>query len=152
MKKADQITGALLLALSIYIMTTGLSLELWWGDEGPGPGFLPFLAGACLALLSILLIFSTFNKKYKVQDNIFPKEGLKLLVTLIGSAVVCGLLVNILGMVIAMGLLAGFLSTFLAEERKIFVSIGMVVILPLVLYLIFRVGLDVPFPKGILGL
>ncbi|KJS83026.1 MAG: hypothetical protein JM58_13500 [Peptococcaceae bacterium BICA1-8] len=152
MKKADQITGALLLALSVYIALTGLSLELWWGDEGPGPGFLPFFVAVCLAILSLMLILSTLKKDNKVQGNVFSQEGLKLLVTIIGSSVVAGLLVNFVGMIVAMGLLAGFLVTFLAEERKIFTSIGMMVILPLVLYLIFRVGLDVPFPKGILGL
>lgn len=152
MKKADQITGVLLLALSVYISTTGLSLDLWWGDEGPGPGFLPFLVGACLAFTAILLIVSALRKEYKEQENIFPKEGLKLLVTLIGSAVIAGLLVNFVGMIVAMGLLAGFLVTFLAEKRNLFTSIGMMVILPIVLYLIFRLGLDVPFPKGILGL
>ncbi|MGI6224857.1 MAG: tripartite tricarboxylate transporter TctB family protein [Peptococcales bacterium] len=152
MKKADQITGAILLALSVYISTTGFSLDLWWGDEGPGPGFLPFFAGITLALTSSILIYSTFKKDYKNQENIFPKEGLKLLVTLIGSAVIAGLLVKIVGMIIAMGLLAGFLVTFLSEEKKLFTTIGMIVFLPLVLYLIFRLGLDVPFPKGILGL
>lgn len=152
MKKADQITGALLLALSVYIGLTGLSLELWWGDEGPGPGFLPFFVAVCLAILSIMLILNTLMKEYKDENNIFSQEGLKLLATLIGSSVVAGLLVNLVGMIVAMGLLAGFLVTFLAEERKILTSISMAVLLPIVLYLIFRVGLDVPFPKGILGL
>lgn len=152
MKKADQITGVILLALSVYVIVTGVSLELWWGDEGPGPGFLPFFAGMCLAILSVLLIFNSFKKEYNSSNNIFTKENLRYLFTLIGSAIVAALLVNLVGMVIAMGLLAGFLVTFLSEERKTFASIGMMVILPLVLYLIFQVGLDVPFPKGILGI
>ncbi|MDK2823205.1 MAG: putative tricarboxylic transport rane protein [Clostridia bacterium] len=152
MKKADQITGVLLLALSIYIILTGLSLELWWGDEGPGPGFVPFWIGLLLSISSILLIISTFNKKYKVESGTFSKEGLKLLFTLTISAVAAGLMAHVVGMVISMGLLAGFLATFFAEERKIFTTIGILVILPIILYLIFQVALDVPFPKGILGL
>ncbi|MFZ5943251.1 MAG: tripartite tricarboxylate transporter TctB family protein [Bacillota bacterium] len=152
MKKADRIAGAMLLALSIYILISGVSLELWWGDEGPGPGFVPFCVGLLLALTSVILLYQTFKAGSKTETEVFSKEGFKLLITLIGSAVIAGLLVNFLGMIISMGLLAGFLVTFLAEERKIFTSIGMMVILPLVLYLIFRIGLDVPFPKGFFGL
>lgn len=152
MRKADQITGVILLALSIYIIITGVSLELWWGEEGPGSGFVPFWVGMFLAVSSLLLILSTFNRKYKSEGNVFSKEGLKLLITLITSALITSLLVNVLGMVISMGLLAGFLVIFLAEEQKIMTLLGMIIILPIVLYLIFQVTLDVPFPKGILGI
>ncbi|MFZ7104059.1 MAG: tripartite tricarboxylate transporter TctB family protein [Peptococcaceae bacterium] len=150
MKKADQITGSILLALSVYIMKSAASLVLW-NEGAPGPGFVPFWVGIFLAICSVVLIMTTLGKKYQQQDRIFSKEGFQYLTVVCGSAIVAGLIVNVVGMVLAMGLMAGVLVTVLSEERKIITSLGTVVVLPMVFYLIFKIALDVPLPMGIFG-
>lgn len=151
MKKADQITGILLLTFSIYIIITSISLELWWGDEGPGSGFVPFWIGILLALCSIILILSSFKTDYK-QEKVFTKEGYKYLFSIIIPSIIAVIVANFLGMIITMGILGSFLVAILSEKRKILNTVGIAVALPVVFYLIFVVALDVPFPKGILGI
>ncbi len=50
-----------------------------------------------------------------------------------------------------MGLMGAFLTTMLAEKKNVKVTAMVAVILPAVLYLIFKVGLDVMLPVGLLG-
>ncbi len=155
MKKADIITGALLMLLSVYVMATAWGMELWTtgADSAPGPGFVSFIAGILLLLLSAALVIGALRRSVPAKEKpIFDRHGFKLLGIVAGSALVASILSQWTGFVVAMGLMGAFLTTMLAEKKNVKLTALVAVILPAVLYLIFKAGLDVMLPVGFLGI
>ena len=155
MKKADIITGTLLMLLSVYVMVTAWGMDLWTtgADSAPGPGFVSFIAGILLLLLSAALVLSEVRKSVPAKEKpVFDRQGFKLLGIVAGSALVASILSQWTGFVVAMGLMGAFLTTMLAEKKNVKVTALVAVILPAVLYLIFKAGLDVMLPVGFLGI
>ncbi len=155
MKKADIITGTLLMLLSVYVMVTAWGMDLWTtgADSAPGPGFVSFIAGILLLLLSAALVLSAVRKSVPAKEKpVFDRQGFKLLGIVAGSALVASILSQWTGFVVAMGLMGAFLTTMLAEKKNVKVTALVAVILPAVLYLIFKAGLDVMLPVGFLGI
>src|SRR5215212_8619466 len=56
MRGADRITGAALLALAVAFAVGALKSYAYWGENGPGPAFLPFWLGIVMAVLALLLL------------------------------------------------------------------------------------------------
>lgn len=155
MKKADIITGALLMLLSVYVMATAWGMELWTtgADSAPGPGFVSFIAGILLLLLSAALVIGALRRSVPDKEKpVFDRHGFKLLGIVAGSALVASILSQWTGFVVAMGLMGAFLTTMLAEKKNVKLTALVAVILPAVLYLIFKAGLDVMLPVGFLGI
>jgi putative tricarboxylic transport membrane protein len=151
MRKADRITGVIVLLFSIYLME-----ESWRmppsATFGPGAGFLPFWLGALLALLSILLIVNAFRRPVvSTTKRIFPSG--RVLLTL--GAVIAGLAVyiltlEILGFLVGTGLLTAFLLGFAGRERW-YTTILVAVLNAAGLYVIFQVLLGVNLPSNRFG-
>ncbi|MEG6522666.1 tripartite tricarboxylate transporter TctB family protein [Desulfotomaculum sp. 1211_IL3151] len=150
MQKIDRISGTLLIAFAGYLTSSSIPMGLW-KDDAPGPGFLPLLVGILLAVSALIMILGTFKDKASGKKGVLSKEGFIILSKVTGATIITCLLTNILGMIVSIGLLAGFLLLLFSEQRKLKTTIGMVITLPVVLYLIFQVGLDVAFPVGIFG-
>ncbi len=155
MKKADIITGTSLILLSVYVLATAWGMELWTtgADSAPGPGFVSFIAGIVLLLLSAVLVVNALRQSVPATEKpVISLHGLMQLGIVAGSALVASILSQWTGFVIAMGLMGAFLTTMLAEKKNVKVTALVGVILPAVLYLIFKVGLDVMLPVGFLGI
>src|SRR5262245_52779331 len=58
LKKGDVISGAVLAALGVFIITQALAWDYYTLD-GPGPGFFPFWYGIAMVVLSLLLIVNS---------------------------------------------------------------------------------------------
>ena len=58
LQKGDVISGAVLAALGVYIITQARAWDYYTLD-GPGPGFFPFWYGVVMLVLSLLLIVNS---------------------------------------------------------------------------------------------
>jgi cation transport ATPase len=85
MKKADLITGVVLLVLSGYVIR-----EAWLmppsATFGPGSGFLPFWLGVLLAVLAVILLATAWHREATEKDMKSPFPGAKALIA-IGSVI-----------------------------------------------------------------
>jgi len=151
MKRADQITGVVVLLFSILLMEGSRRMPPS-ATFGPGAGFLPFWLGALLALLSILLIVSAFWRPVvPAKKPLFPSGSTLLSL----GAVIAGLTVYILtlemlGFLVGTGLLTAYLLGFV-EREKWYTTILVAVLNSAGLYLVFQVLLGVNLPANRFG-
>lgn len=121
----------------------------------PGPGFMPFLAGALLGLFGLILLLSTISKGGGEERHITSKnEGieknwvmcLSCLLALFGYA----FLLEPLGFYTTSGLFLFALFKMQNPKRwgRPLISAGVAVVLS---YLLFTVILKIRFPAGISG-
>jgi len=114
----------------------------------PGPGFFPFGLAICLILLSLVLIFRNWKKKSLPAPFWHRRTWLRPLlavVILVFYALVIGKLGFIITTFIFLLIWMGVIER-LRWRTLISISIGTTV----VIYLIFRLFLEVPLPLGFL--
>ena len=151
MKRADQITGIVVLLFSLLLMEGSRRLPPS-ATFGPGAGFLPFWLGALLAILSIILVIGASRQPaVPVEKSVFPKG--RVLLTL--GAVIAGLTVyiltlEILGFLVGTALLTAFLLGFV-EREKWSTTLLVAVLNSAGLYLVFQVLLGVNLPANRFG-
>ncbi len=133
---------------SIYLKTGNL--------RKPGPGFMPFLSGAFLGLLGLILTLTSISKKLK-ED----KEGKSQRVWAKGNwSNIFFTLIALFGYLLLLKPLGFILTTFiflfflfkLKEPKRWVMPLIFSVCTVVFSYLIFSVWLKCQFPKGILGL
>ncbi len=116
----------------------------------PGPGFVPFILGLTLAILSIIaFIFPDPQKKMAAFWNDWQKG--RGIISIFAGLVVYLPLVKILGFYIDTFLLMTFLLKMSGErgyKRPLLISLLTVG----VTYLLFHKLLFIPFPQGLLGI
>jgi len=154
MKKADILTGLILLATAIYITVVSYGMTLWTTgrDSAPGPGFVPFIAGIALIVLSVTLILRALLTAQTAGVKIFTWEKIKPLLIIGGSGLIASMLTSTLGFIISMGLMGGFLTLAFSEKRNWFLILGVTIAIPVAFHLIFSVGLSARLPVGIFGI
>lgn len=152
MKKADVMTGIVLLVLSGYVIG-----EAWRmpqsGTFGPGAGFLPFWIGVIFAILAVLLLASAWTRKATEKDTTSPFPGKKALLAItgvLGGLAAYILLIDVLGFLVDTFLYVAFLLGVVERERwRMTVSVALLTTVGL--YVIFQVLLTVGLPKNMFG-
>jgi putative tricarboxylic transport membrane protein len=151
MRRADQITGCMVLVFSLALMEGARRLPPS-ATFGPGAGFLPFWCGALLALLAILLIVDAFRRPPAAATKpVFP-GGRALLVLGMVIAGLAGyvLTLEILGFLVGTGALTAFLLG-VVEKEKWTTTILVAVLNSAALYIVFQVLLGVNLPANRFG-
>jgi len=151
MRRADQLTGVIVLIFSLAVMEGSRRLPPSM-TFGPGPGFLPFWLGALMAVLSILLLVRACRQAAAAVDKrLFPNRRVLIPVgATIGSLAVYILLLEWLGFLLGTGLLTAFLLGVV--EREKWPLAALVAVLNSVgLYVVFRLLLGVSLPQSVLG-
>ena len=148
-KKGDVVSGAVLAALGVYIITQARAWDYYTLD-GPGPGFFPFWYGVAMVVLSLLLIVSSARNgddgESKGVD--WPATG-RAMTTWLAFAVSVALM-DFLGFLISFALLAFFLVAVIF--RRPFITAAVVAVTSaLAFHLIFPVLLSVSLPTGPFG-
>jgi putative tricarboxylic transport membrane protein len=151
MRRADQITGIIVLIFSLAVMEGSRRMPPS-ATFGPGAGFLPFWLGVLMAVLSILLII-TASRQPGGTPGRSPLPNRRAAIAI--AATVAGLaafivLVEPLGFLLATALLTAFLLRVVERERwrtTALVAAGNAV----GLYVIFQILLGVNLPKNMLG-
>lgn len=131
-----------LIILGAYWCIEALRIGLWV-RKGPGPGFLPLLAGGLCILLSLVVLF----KDLKNPES--EKFDIKALLP-VGALVATLLVSYLVGVTISLVIFV-FLWLFLFEKLPLRNSLAVAIIWPGVLYAIFVLWLQTPLPQGLLG-
>lgn len=151
MRRADQISGVVVLLFSVLLMAGSWRMPAS-ATFGPGAGFLPFWLGALLAILSVLLVLGASRQAVGPDTKpIFPR-GMSLLTlgAAIGGLAVYILLLEVLGFLVGTGLLTAFLLG-LVEREKWSTTILVAILNSAGLYLVFQVLLGVNLPSNRFG-
>ena len=148
LKKGDVISGAVLAALGVFIITQARSWDYYTLD-GPGPGFFPFWYGVAMVVLSLLLVLNAARADPDGDSKVdWPATGRAMTVWL-AFALSVGLM-DFLGFLISFALLAFFLVAVVF--RRPFTTAAVVaVVSALAFHLIFPVALSVSLPTGPFG-
>ena len=148
LKKGDVISGAVLAALGVFIITQARSWDYYTLD-GPGPGFFPFWYGVAMVVLSLLLVLNAARADGDGDSKAdWPATGRAMTVWL-AFALSVGLM-DFLGFLISFALLAFFLVAVVF--RRPFTTAAVVAVASaLAFHLIFPVALSVSLPVGPFG-
>jgi hypothetical protein len=152
MKKADVITGFVLLVLSGYVIR-----ESWLMPQsatfGPGPGFLPFWLGVLLAALALILLITTWRRRTTEKDGQSPFPGGRALLSvglvLLGLALYT-LLMEWLGFLVDTFLFVSYLLRVVEKERWP-MTFMTAILTTAALYAIFQLLLTITLPRNMFG-
>jgi hypothetical protein len=151
MKKHERAGGFFWLILGICICTA--SFKLGMGDlHRPGPGFMPFLAGALLGVCGIVLLASTiFNEEKKITPGkAVEKKNWKMILYTLVALFCYALLLQPVGFYTTTTLFLFFLFK-LSTPKKWIAPLTSTAITVSVSYIIFSLLLKIQFPGGIIG-
>jgi len=156
MKRANQITGIILLIFSGYVIMASMQMPLraitGRTNFAPSTGFLPMWLGVFMAILSILLIVNaTLQQVESNRQAVFPRgKALMAVVLFLAGLAAYIALLEVLGYLSATALLTAFLLRFVMQtswKTTLLVAVSA----SIVLFVIFHVLLHVDLPKNMFG-
>src|SRR5262245_18945052 len=148
MKASDVVPALLMLALSAAIAVDRRGLG-FWADTTPGPAFMPVwlaILGVVLVVLRLIEARGTATQVEWPDRPALTRAGLTL-----GGLIAVPLLSPLLGLVLSLALFVAFLLLVVLRQR-LWPSLATLAITVAVVYGIFVGWLNVPLPKGILGI
>ena len=150
MRRADRITGAVLLALAVAFAAGALKSYDYWSPNGPGPAFLPFWLGVVMAVLATLLLVGALRATEPGEAWLPRGDGLRRLALVLGVTVALVALLNLLGMVVGTVLFLGVLLRYL-DRQPWPLTVAVALATAAFNFLVFTQWLRVPLPVGVLG-
>lgn len=150
MRRADRIAGASLLALSVAFATAAQKNYTYWGENGPGSGFLPFWLGVTMALLALAMLVRELRNPDPGPAWLPDQTGRRRLALVLGATIGLAGLLNLLGMVLATVLFMLVIVRGLDRHpwpRAVAVALGVAAFN----FLVFTWWLKVPLPIGVFG-
>jgi hypothetical protein len=149
-RSADRIAGAALLALAVAFGTGALRYYAYWGENGPGPAFLPFWLGVVMALLAAMLLVGAWRAQEPGADWLPRGEGLRRLALVLGVTVAFVALLDVIGMTVATVLFLAVLLRFL-DRQPWPLTFAVSLAVAALNWVVFARWLHVPLPTGPLG-
>jgi putative tricarboxylic transport membrane protein len=149
-RSADRIAGAALLALAIAFGVGALRSYAYWGENGPGPAFLPFWLGLVMAVLATLLLVGAARRREPGEPWLPRGEGLARIAIVLGATIAYVALLSVLGMTIATALFLIVLVRW-PDRRPWLTAIAVGVAVAALNYVVFTRWLRVPMPTGPFG-
>lgn len=172
--------NGVIIALGLAAAVVGAGYGFLDGDGRIGPGFLPSIAGALMAVFAAVNALTSGRKQSATLESVVEGQipGLgqeeaspevtagnndldiygrtqrqrdKMLWTVIGIMLATVLLVPLLGFMLAFAAMLVVVAV-VVERRKILPSIAVSVITLAATYAVFVLFLRVPLPQGILGI
>ena len=150
MRRADRITGAALLALAVAFSAGALKHYAYWGENGPGPAFLPFWLGVVMALLAAALLLGAIRSTDPGAAWLPDRIGQQRLALVLGATLAFVALLNVLGMVIGTVLFLVILVRGL-DRHPWPLTLAVALAVAGFNALVFTYWLRVPLPVGVLG-
>ncbi len=151
MKKADWITGIVLLVLAGYVI-----YEAWLmppsGTFGPGSGFFPFWLGIILAGLSLILMTgAALRPKDPNEASPFPaRQAFFAVIKVLGGLVIFTVLMETLGFILNTLVFVTYLMKIVQKERW-WMTFLIAVATTACLYIVFQVLLGITLPRNQFG-
>jgi putative tricarboxylic transport membrane protein len=149
--KPDKVSSIFWAAISAVLMYSSYKLKL--GNLAhPGPGFLPFLAGLGLFILSIIVFLRagiSDRGKTKGIKELWEGTNWSKTVIVAASLLFYALIFARLGFLLSTSLLLIFLLRAI-EPVKWFAAVGGAIIASFVSFAVFALWLQVQLPRGII--
>lgn len=150
MKRADIISGMIILTVSLLLFYQSSKLEMVYGKSIPGTGFLPFWLSLAMIFLSLLLIVNGVRKSHPSTGLKWPSgKGLYWILTTLGALIVYTVMVNVVGYILSTFAFLLLLVRMLSSYRwatviafSLAASVG--------LYSVFALWLQMALPTGFL--
>jgi|TARA_B110000263_G_C15173818_1_gene448208 putative tricarboxylic transport membrane protein len=144
MKHENTIAGILLLGFCAiaYWLTMGFGSVSPMLAQNVPPTFFPRVVLFILAVLSGILIFTGIGRKPKSAEFL-PASFWKT----VGIIISTGVLAYFLGILITLAVIAVVLPIAWGERRYRLIA-TLAIFLPISIYIVFTLGLDVRFPAG----
>jgi putative tricarboxylic transport membrane protein len=149
-RRADQVTGILLLALSVWFGGVALQRYTYWSPTGPGSGFLPVWLSLAMAALAVTLIVKTTRSPDAGAAWLPDRRVFARLLAVVGATAAFIALMPLVGMILGSALFIVVLLRGL-EGYAWGAAVGVAAAAAAVNYLVFTYWLGVPFPTGVLG-
>jgi putative tricarboxylic transport membrane protein len=149
-RSADRIAGAALLALAVAFSAGALKYYAYWGENGPGPAFLPFWLGLVMALLAAMLLVGALRSSDPGPDWLPRGDGLRRIALVLGATVAFVALLDVIGMTIGTVLFLVILLRYL-DRQPWKLTIGIALVVAALNFLVFARWLHVPLPVSPLG-
>jgi putative tricarboxylic transport membrane protein len=150
MRRADQITGIVMLVFSLIIAYTSWQMPQRV-EFSPGMGFLPFWLAVIMAVLSVLLLFDASMRKGASAGNPFPApQALMNVVLVIAGLGIYIAVLDTVGFAVSTILYIAFLLGIVQKER--WLKTAIVSLLSTGgLYVVFEILLEVKLPENVYG-
>jgi hypothetical protein len=143
-----RISGAVLLLVSAVVLQQSLWVLRLVEDGQPGSGFMPFLLGLALVILSVLLIVK-HRRRDEVRRPFWEGRAWTQPLLAVVITVVFIFVFDDVGAITSVAVLVtGWL--WLVSRKSVAVSVLTGVLTAAVVYLVFERLLDTPFPRGLL--
>ncbi len=155
-KRSDIIAGVVLFAFAgILFISAGFMPTREGVAQALNTGFYPRLLAIILAVLSVLLVIETTRKNddtKKVGPWWESFSAFILFVVTLGLLILFPIVMTTLGFATASFMFITSLVTLLSEKgkRKPLMIIGISFGITLVVYVVFKMVLEIPFPVGLL--
>lgn len=147
-KRVEVVVAAILLFLGVVVTYESQQLGAGWTTDGPGSGYFPFLIGLVLIVSSVGIMYQAINQKG--ADKVFVTHGqLKLVMSVLGPAVLYVLGVEVLGIYVASALYIALFMRILGHYAW-FKSVVIGVAVNVFLFCLFEIWFKVPLHKGAL--
>jgi hypothetical protein len=108
-----------------------------------GPGYFPLLLGSLLAFLGLIVAWQSTSARAPVTK--LAPTGWREIILILGSVAVFGFTLPWLGMFVSVTLLI-LIAAFATHEFSWKATIGSIVVLLIMSYLVFVKGLELQFP------
>jgi Ca2+/Na+ antiporter len=150
MNRHDFLSGLFWLGVSIFVVTKALELEVG-AFVDPKPGFLLFWSSLIFGILSIVLVVKSITGKSGRTTLADSWKGLAWWNPAITILLLClyASFLKSIGFLLAMSVLMALL--YALGRVKPYVSIAGAIVTVFLAYVIFYFGLQVRFPRGMLG-
>ena len=132
------------------LVTYSASQLPYRGEYGPGPGFLPLWIGIVLIGCAIATIIKA-ARQYGHEEQTFIHPKTRQVAFVFATLIVTFLLVRVVGLSLGLALFTGF-TMRAAGKHSWILCIVMAVVTAAAVRVIFGVMLDIPLPKGVVGL
>lgn len=154
-KHIDSAVGAFFILFGVAILVAiKLGDMKFWAITLPGTGFMPTLAAIGIIICGLILLVKNliFIRKISTDNEIFKlnKPELITFVVIIGFSLLILILSEYLGLIPSIAIAMALLIKLLGKESWR-VSILTSLATSIIMYLVFSVFLNVPFPKGFLN-
>jgi hypothetical protein len=149
-RSADRIAGAALLVLAVAFAVGALKSHAYWGENGPGPAFLPAWLGGVMAVLAGLLLVGALRSREPGEAWLPRGEGRRRVLLVLAATLALVALLDVVGMVLGTMFFMIVLLRLL-DRHPWPLTAAVAVATAGVNFLVFTYWLRVPMPVGLLG-
>ncbi len=146
---ANLLAGIVVLLLGVVVTYAASELP-YRAEYGPGPGFLPLWIGIALIGCAIVTIIKAV-RQYDTEKGRFIHGKTRQVAFVFVTLIVTFLLVPVLGLSLDLALFTGF-TMRTAGRHGWTLCLVTAVVAAAAVRVIFGVMLDIPLPKGVVGL